>query len=68
MELFTQCAHGKIYRVVKIVHISTEKCTNLVIKHVKRMKVNIFGKCIKKIPNQQQTMVLYRVCLTYITR
>ena len=25
MELFTQCPHDEIYRVVKIVHILTEK-------------------------------------------
>ena len=51
MELFTQCSHGEIYTVLKIVPISTEKITNLVINqhclHFKCMKVNIFGKCIK---------------------
>ena len=31
MDLFTQCPHCEIYRVIKIVLISTEKVTNLVI-------------------------------------
>ena len=66
MELFTQCPHSEIYRVIKIVHISTEKVTNKVINQhclpFNCMKVNILGKCIIKIPNLQQVMVLYRVC------
>ena len=47
-----------------------KKVTNLLINHhslhFKCMKVNIFGKCIIQLPNLQQIMVLYRVCLTYI--
>ena len=70
VELFTQCPQEEIYRVVKIVHTSTEKITNFVINqhclHFKCMKVNNFGKCITKIPNLQPIMVLYRVGTTYI--
>ena len=51
------------YRVVKIVHISTEKVTNLVINQPYfpfKCDVNILGKCIIKLPNLQQIMVFSR--------
>ena len=51
-------------------YFQQKKITNLVINqhclHFRRMKVNILGKCIIKIPNLQQIIVLYRVCATYI--
>ena len=56
----------------KLYIFQQKKVTNLVINqhclHFKCMKVNILSKCITRIPNLQQIIVLYRVCTTYIIR